>query len=373
MKELVDAMSLFQARLGESQTSEEFRDLRDASAYEPARRLMDRVFADYPGPRREFANDFQGRGFSARVWELCLFAWLAEREVPLEIGRGAPDLLVGGDSGKVAIEATTSNPPIGKAETTSDALARIEDALHQGRAPLAPEDAGTARGEMVIQMAKAIRRKLHHRDANGRHYWERPPIAGNPFVVALMAFHDRTALHFGVSALTEYLYGVSHTATRDAFGNLRIDPEPLSEHQFEERSIPSGLFRQDGGENLSAVIFSNKSTVSQFQRIAIEHGLGREDVRVLHEGLAFDPDPNADMPRRFAYEVERGVHRETFAHGIHVVHNPWASTPVPPDALPGAIHLFLSEDGQVVNIGPDFQPFMSMTLIFGIGDSSGTA
>lgn len=214
---------------------------------------------------------------------------------------------------------------------------------------------------------------MHHQDAEGRHYWERPLIVDNPFAIALMAFHDRTALHFGASALTEYLYGATHKATRGKRGNLRVEPELLSEHRFEGKSIPTGLFRQDGGEHLGAVILSNNSTASQFQRIAIERGLGREDVHVFHHGFAFDPDPDADMPRQFAYEVERGVHRETLAHGIHVVHNPWANTPVPPDALPGAIHLFLNEDGHVVNIGPEFQPFASTTLILGIGDSTAQA
>ncbi len=78
-------MRLFETRLPEKEASEEFRDLRDASGYKAGRELMERVFAEYPGPRQEFVKDFQGRGFSARIWELALFAWLRERDGAVRI------------------------------------------------------------------------------------------------------------------------------------------------------------------------------------------------------------------------------------------------------------------------------------------------
>lgn len=104
-------------------------------------------------------------------------------------------------------------------------------------------------------------------------------------------FHDRTALHFSVSAITTYLYGLEHTAYRDHRGNLSVVPREVAEHEHDGKVIESGLFAQQGSEELSAVIFSNTSTVSQFQRIGTELGFGDDNVRVMHAGLAFDPTP----------------------------------------------------------------------------------
>lgn len=332
---------------------------------------MERVFAEYPGPRQEFVKDLQGRGFSARVWELALFAWLRERAVPVRIGRGSPDLLVATPAGEVAIEATTSNPPEGGHESTRDALQRIRASIEAGRSPLAPQDVHMSRNEFVLQLAKALRRKLLKQDASGRHYWELDFVQGHPFVIAVMAYHSRTAPHYGVSGLASYLYGLEHRPTRDEHGGLVVLPKPVMAHEFGGKRISSGMFAQPQSRFLSAVIFSNAGTASQFQRIAVERGIDPGGVRVFRHGLAWDPDPDAAVPRPFSYEVEPGKPRETFAQGLHVLHNPWAVNPLPQGALPGVVELYLRDDGQIINEGPEFQPFGSLTTIVGVESASG--
>lgn len=92
--------------------SREFRDFSGAHAYASARRLMDETFADFPDVDHSFVREFQTAGFSARVFELALFAALREQGKELDRTSPAPDFLTIGDT-PVAIEATTTNPPQG--------------------------------------------------------------------------------------------------------------------------------------------------------------------------------------------------------------------------------------------------------------------
>lgn len=361
-------MELFGAVLPEAATSAHFRALRDARGYAAARALMERVFRDYLGPRVEFAKDFQGRGFSARTWELALLAWLLERDLPVKVGRGAPDFVVETAVGQVAIEATTTNPAEGSEETPAEALSRIERAMNAGHSFLAPERVVEEQQWFILQLAKVLRRKLLKQDAEGRPYWEDDAIAGKPFVIAVMAHHSGTALHYSINGLTEYLFGLAHRPMRDTEGRLEVIPEPVGEHAYGGKAIPSGLFAQVEAAHLSAVIFSNAGTVAQFQRIGMEQGFGTADVRAIRAGWAWDPDPNAAVPRGFRYEVKAGEIRENFAQGLHVIHNPWCKYRLLPGQLPDAVELTLRDDGLVVAEGPDFQPFTSETVILTVSE-----
>jgi hypothetical protein len=57
-------------------------------------------------------------------------------------------------------------------------------------------------------------------------------------------------------------------------------------------------------------------------------------------------------------------YQESWVEGCEVFHNPLAAIPLDPDLLPGAAHLILREDGQLVPIAmPAWHPFGSWTLI----------
>ncbi|MFE9679544.1 hypothetical protein ACFYO5_36485 [Streptomyces sp. NPDC006259] len=337
--------------------SREFRDFSEAHAYTAARRLMDETFADFPDVDHSFVREFQTAGFSARVFELALFAALREQGKELDRTSPAPDFLTTGDT-PVAIEATTTNPPQGEKDDDEDITAAVRR--------LIPDDMEEAQAEFTMQIGKALRRKLEHRDAQGHAYWEKPHVKGTPFVIAVQSFHSPSALIHTTSTLSTYLYGIRDIPSRDAHGSLVLNSQVVTEHRHKHKTIPSGLFAQPEAEHLAAVIFTNSATVSKFARMGTERGYGPKDVAIARAGLEFDPDPNASVPVPFGYVIgEYGPQdHETFSEGFHVLHNPWTRTPLSDGALEGFTQHRLQPDGRLLTTvrRPDY--FLSRTWIF---------
>jgi hypothetical protein len=314
---------------------------------------MERVFQEWPSHKREFIGDFQGAGFSARVWELALFAYFSEREYAIELP-GSPDFIVKQDGTSIAVEATTSN------ESRSD----------QETIPLSETDVEEDQAEFLFQLAKILRSKVNRVNAEGQRYWELPKVKGLPFVLAIHAFHANRALWFGDSTLASYLFGLTWEGEHDNHGSAVIRPSSISGHRFRDKTIPSGFFNRAEHRCVSAIIFSNAATISQFQRIAIEHRMGVPSMQVHRIGVCYDPDPNALVPAKFAYEPEAGIHRETFAQGIRVLHNPNALTPLDPNFMTDVSHMMLSSEGLVEVRHPAFVPFASLTTIMRTREST---
>lgn len=354
----MEAIRLFEGRTGDHVVGRQFAQVRDLPAYEPARRLMERVFEAWPTRRAEFARDFCTRGFSARVWELALFAYFSERDYALDMSKAFPDFLVSRDGAIVAVEATTTNPPKEAEGFNAQALADY---------PHVPEDVLESETELIFQLGKALRRKVLRRDAEGRRYWESDHISGRPFVIAIEAFHGETSLFQGDSGLAAYLYGLRWTGSKDSVGRATFSSHVVTEHRRNAKVISSGFFFQPDMENVSGIIFSNAGTISQFERIGIEHGLGNSDVRVFRKGTCYDHDPNALDPATFGYQVEPDKHRETFATGMRFFHNPRARFPVPRGFFQDVVEMRLRSDHLVESMQPAFAPFASATFILAVG------
>lgn len=349
--------SLFDLVVPIERTSRRFRDVRDSLAFTAARRLMNEVFAGFRDVDGSFVREFQTAGFSPRVFELALFAYLQEQGYDLDRTSPTPDFVISGDP-RVAIEACTSNPP--QAGDDDDA------GLPASGWPSVPDDLPSEEREFVFQAGKALRRKLLKRDAVGRAYWELPHLGGVPFVIALQSFHNPGALFHSVGFLAEYLYGRRDIATYDSNGRLRLKAEPIGQHQLAGKNIPSGLFALPESANLAAVLFSNSSTVSMFNRIGTQRGYGPPDVAMIRIGTIVDPDPNATQPRLFGQLIGpvEPDQRETFGEGLHVLHNPWARTEVSLGTLRGVTEHRLLDDGRLLTTATRLSPFTSQTLIF---------
>lgn len=183
-------------------------------------------------------------------------------------------------------------------------------------------------------------------------------------MIAVEAFHGDTSLFHGDSGLASYLFGFRWRGHSVGDGSSVFEADLVTEHAYAGKAIPSGFFFQPDMEYISAVIFSNAATISQFQRIGIEHGAGPPGMAVVRRGTCFDHNPTAVEPRTFAYIVESGKRRETFATGIRVLHNPRAATPVPDDFFRDVVQMRLAEDGFVETDSPEFAPFASVTEIY---------
>lgn len=105
---------------------------------------MERVFKEWPSRKNEFVGDFQGQGFSARVWELALFAYFTERDYIVNTP-GSPDFIVSRGRTSIAVEATTSN----------------EDRAGREEVPLREVDVVEDQAEFLFQLAKILRAKVN--------------------------------------------------------------------------------------------------------------------------------------------------------------------------------------------------------------------
>jgi hypothetical protein len=318
---------------------------------------MDEVFADFRDVDQSFVREFQTGGFSARVFELALFAYLSEQEYALDRTSIGPDFIIR-EPVPFAIEATTANPP------QDEGLASLDP--DETFLNLVPKDLRLAEREFVFQVGKALRRKLTKRDAGGRPYWEQPHVAGRPFVIALQVFYSISSLFHPVGLIANYLYGRRDVATHDADGRLQLTVEPIGEHEYQGKSIPSGLFSLPEASHLSGVLFSNSQTAVKFNRIATERGYGPPDITMIRMGTVLDRSPEAVEPELFGYVVvPETEYFETFSEGLHLIHNPWARNPLPVGALRDVTEHRMLEDGRVEITASRLDPFMSQTDIFG--------
>lgn len=341
--------SLFSPLISDSKAHPLFLAVRDHVGYRAGRRLMDETFAVFGDQDGNFLKDFQGPGFSARTWELSLFAYLHEAGLPLAPTGGTPDYLVDGPV-RFAVEATTTQPAQAGPPAPAPAAGL----------PQVPDDLDVAQAQFVFQLGKALRNKLQKRFADGSAYWELPHTAGLPFVIAVESFHADSSLFHSVSFAAEYLCGTHATGEHDADGKLTVTSTPISGHTFDGKTIPSGLFLRPEAARLSAVLFSNSGTAAQFNRIGAQRGYTDPATLISRVGTCADPDPDASLPALFGYVVGDGWHTETFSEAMHVLHNPNAAMPLPKGALPGAAE-WAEENGLLTTTHYGFSPFGGLT------------
>lgn len=322
-----------------------FMTLIGERRFSPARELIAAMMPFYEDADGNFVEQFQTAGFDARFWELYLYAAFVELGYAPRTDVAVPDLLLEGPLGRLAIEATTSNPPQGRVME----VPREEDALR-----LYLED------YVPMKLGRALKAKLYHKNR----YWQAPGVDDAPFVIALQDFHAPAAMVGIVPAATEYVFGVRHSIVA---GERRI--EWIDEHVHEGVQEPSGFFRLPESENVSAVFVNPLGTLTKFNRLGYLAGFGDRGVRMVRSGIARG-EQDADDPRpwRFHQDVGDRDYRETWIEGAVVLHNPNARIPLDPDQIPGAAHEFMRSDGALFSMLPDFQPYMSRTSVALAGD-----
>src|SRR4030042_5017272 len=107
-------------------------------------------------------------------------------------------------------------------------------------------------------------------------------------------------------------------------GELVINPIKIEKHVHGSKEIPSGYFTLPGAENISAVLFSASGYLSKFNRMGVQAGFRKENVRMIRSGTCYRHDLNASKPDLFQYEVDENS-TETWGEGLNLYHNPNAN------------------------------------------------
>lgn len=340
-----------------------FRELLERPSRSPGRAVIREIGPWLTPKDPHLVEEFQCQAFDQRLWELYL--WAAFREFGLDVEQlEAPDFRCTAPGIDFTVEATTAAP------STMGPLASHPDPK------TAAEIEEFLRGYMPIKYGSALHSKLMKTNAQGLHYWEREESKGKPFLLAIADFHkpategEPASLTFTQSALWQYLYGHRvRSEMRD--GALVIIPEPVAEHGFGEKRIPSGFFDQPLAENVSAVIFSNAGTIAKFDRMGVVAGFAEPGVRYVRFGLRYNSDPNAAMGTPFFDDVQSPDYEEWWTDEVQVFHNPRAVHPLEFMALPGATHHYF-EEGDLRTFAPEGSVLSSYTMLMTTHDADNT-
>jgi len=338
-------LDFFAPVLPRGQLNEDFLKLAEKEGFSPARGIIEPMMHWYEDVDGNFVEQFQTTGFNARIWELYLFATFVEMEYHLDRTHRVPDFTCNGVLGEFNVEAMTVNPTEHKGGgLISQPLRNTEkekrDFLYE---------------YMPIKFGSTLTSKL------AKKYWEKPHVAGKPFLFAIQDFSAPGSMVYTRSALPTYLYGYEFDWTYSSNGLLKIIPKKIAEHRWGTKVIPSGFFDLPDAVNVSAVLFNNSGTIAKFKRMGVLAGFGSQRLKMFREGNTVNPDPNATAPRPFRYVVNASGHSETWTEGLDVFHNPRAKHPIEPEMLPNAAHHWLLKNGQMQSLIPPFHPLASVT------------
>lgn len=340
-------IDLFASLVPEEKLNPYFRLIRDREAWLPARSVMREMMKHFIDVDGNFVEQFQTTGFDSRIWELYLYAALLELGLFVTKPTPAPDFKVEFGHRIVFIEAVTVGPTAGdpiilpNERPKERTLEEIRDLL---------------KTKVPIKFGSALYSKLTRKTP----YWEMQEVKGHPLVFAIADFHEAQSMTWTSQALLEYLYGVTHDFHLDGHGQLIISPLKIETYEFDGKKRPSGFFLQTNSENVSAILFSSSGTISKFNRMGKLAGFGLENHVMHRYGLRHKHDPNAFAPEPFFFEIRQGIAKETWAEGLSMFHNPWASHPVDPEMFPGIAHHFF-KGGQIESFLPDFHVYSSFT------------
>jgi hypothetical protein len=341
-----DYFDLFDIKVSDEQLHPHFKLLNESEGMSAAKSVIQEVSYHYKDIDGNFTQQFQSINvFDSRLWELYLFCFCREEFFSFKRNSFAPDILIEKLGHEIAIEAVTVSRIMKDKESIINYYPKTLEDIHQ-----------ELENEMPLRFGSALFDKLKKK------YWELEHIKGKPFIIAIADFHETMSMIWSFPALTNYLYGFKHEHHYDEKGELIITPIKIKEFiKKTGATVSAGFFFQPDSENISAVLFSSTGTISKFNRMGKQAGLGSSRIVILRMGMKHNHDKNASIPDSFMYKVTEDC-KEMWSEGVSIYHNPNAKIPLNPDLLPSVAHHFF-KDGQIHSFLPEFYPYSSFNQI----------
>jgi hypothetical protein len=340
----------FATMKGVSNFNSAFLFLRDAPTQSAARAMVAEVARWKTDTDGNFVKDFQTTGYSARVWELYLFAAMRRLNFEIDPDIGIPDFCLTKGEARIFVEAVTAN---------------AKDTLTTTMMPGAPSGPPEnfwryIEEDMPLKLGSPLFDKMKKR------YWEMPHVAGHPFVLAIADFHAPASMVWSHTAVPIYLFGTSAELKIDSAGRRVGVPKPVTRWGKGTKDIATPFFWQKDTEHVSAVLFSNAGTISKFNRMGVRAGFGDPFVSLVRAGGLSDPRPDVFEPTPFKLDVESPEYSEDWQDELEMYHNPNALLPIDESLFPGMAHHRL-EDGEGVWRGPSPRVLFSQTITHDFG------
>jgi hypothetical protein len=257
----------------------------------------------------KFAYEFQST-FESSMWELYIFAFLKKLNSKVDFSYSAPDFVVSSPL-ELIIEATVALPAQGE-------LGPVEHGED-----FAPSDFALFNQQSTIRLLNSISSKIKkYRNS----YSKDAHVADKPYVIAVASF-DRPFSHYAVNrSILAALYGVyfdeENTIAMRSDSMIRYPVDSVVKN--EKTNLPVGLFTTDEFSDVSAIIYSSLATWGKIRALA-DNPQAMTYYNTLH------PSNDGLLPEvRFAHKSE---YIEDLADGLHILHNPYAKSPLGIEAL----------------------------------------
>lgn len=339
------SFDLFSLCVDKSQISPYFELLMNAEAYRASRECIAEVSYHYKDVDGNFIQQFQSiNGFDARLWEIYLFCYCREEEFDFRRNINAPDYMIHKGTTEIAIEATiVSNKEKDKEKFFQFIIPSQEDLDRE------------INNDMPIRFGGALFDKLKKK------YWEKEHVAGKPLIFAIADFHSPHSMSWSFAALMDYLYGYRYKVIEEN-GAITTMPEQIEPYtKATGAKVPAGFFFLPDAENVSAIISNPTATLSKFNRLGKQAGLGSPNSNLIRKGIIHNHQ-NQLEPIEFRYVVSPES-QETWAEGVTIYHNPNAKYSIDPSLFPSAAHHFFNlEEKKIYSIYPDVYPYVATTV-----------
>jgi len=332
---------LFQELNNDEKQHPNYKLLKTSVALSPAKETIKEVSYHYKDIDGNFIEQFQSlNGFDSRVWELFLFCFFREQFFSFKRNYNSPDYIIEKFNQEIAVEAV-----IVSRKTDLDVQLKSQEEIQE-----------KLNNDVPLLFGNALFDKMKKK------YWEKEHVKDKPFIIAIADFHDTMSMTWTYNALLEYLYGYKYEHTFDREGKLIIKPVKIGDYvKPNGTKIPSGFFFQPNSENVSAIIFSSSGTLSKFNRMGKQAGLGSKVTTLIRMGTYYNHEPNADKPHLITYTVDENSN-ETWSEGVVVFHNPNAKIPLNPAFFDDRVAQTFFENEFIYSKMPKIFPYSSVTL-----------
>jgi hypothetical protein len=335
-------MDFFAPRHSPERLNPDFASLVKREELSAAKGIIESMMYYFEDPDGNFVEQFQSAAFNSRIWELYLFAMLAENRCLIDRTHPAPDYLFTDVFGAAFIEAVTVNP----SGRGNDAAFPVDEAELQE----------FKRNFLPIKFAGPLTTKL------GRRYWEQSFIGERPVVLAIADLHQPGATSRSQDSLLGYLYGQSFEKSYDAAGRPKFIAEPCVEHVYNSKRVPSHFFALQDSEYISAVMSLGEDLIQKFNRMGFRAGFGSKRLNMIVSGKRNIDHPSRMAPEEFRLDVRSADYEEYWTDGMRIYHNPNALKPLDMRILGNATHYFW-RDGEIHGVYVDRSSFGLNTII----------
>lgn len=299
-----------------------FLELATSNRFSPAKELIQAMIYYFDDPDRNFVEQFQTTGFDARIWELYLFAAFHEQDFAFDRSKPAPDYHLKGVGQEFFVEAVTVNATVKEGKSVETGLP-VDRRLRKDY----------LENYIPIKYGSPLTTKLKKK------YWEQPHVTGKPLVLAVQDFHFTGSMIWSEPHLIPYLYGKMispELLSKDGRSQRRLIE--IHKHTWKGKTIESNFFGLPGAENISAIITSPQGTLHKFNTMGCIAHFGEPAENTVRFGTAIYRTETGYQRQQFCEDVCRPGYMEKWSTGMNVYHNPQALHPLPPDALPLALH-----------------------------------